>query len=61
MLMLGDDVFGGNLGDVVNRQGEERADAAFLVEPTRRRASTVYATRTSTARWWQPSRSQTIR
>ena len=32
MLMLGDNVFRGNLGDVVNRQAEERADAAFLVE-----------------------------
>ncbi len=32
MLMLGDNVFRGNLGDVVNRQQEERADAAFLVE-----------------------------
>jgi len=32
MLMLGDNVFEANLGDVVNRQAEERADAAFLVE-----------------------------
>ena len=32
MLMLGDNVFRGNLGDVVNRHREERADAAFLVE-----------------------------
>ncbi len=32
VLMLGDNVFRGNLGDVVNRQAEERADAAFLVE-----------------------------
>jgi glucose-1-phosphate thymidylyltransferase len=32
MLMLGDNVFRGNLEDVVNRQREERADAAFLVE-----------------------------
>jgi len=32
MLMLGDNVFRANLGDVVNRQAEERADAAFLVE-----------------------------
>ncbi|MGZ0745984.1 UTP--glucose-1-phosphate uridylyltransferase AglF [Haloparvum sp. AD34] len=32
MLMLGDNIFRGNLGDVVNRQREERADAAFLVE-----------------------------
>ena len=32
MLMLGDNVFRGNLADVVNRQREERADAAFLVE-----------------------------
>jgi len=31
-LMLGDNVFQANLGDVVNRQAEERADAAFLVE-----------------------------
>ena len=32
VLMLGDNVFRGNLGDVINRQREERADAAFLVE-----------------------------
>ena len=32
MLMLGDNVFDANLADVVNRQQEERADAAFLVE-----------------------------
>ncbi|WP_226010870.1 UTP--glucose-1-phosphate uridylyltransferase AglF [Halomicrobium salinisoli] len=32
MLMLGDNVFNANLQDVVNRQQEQRADAAFLVE-----------------------------
>jgi len=32
VLMLGDNIFRGNLGDVVNRQREDRADAAFLVE-----------------------------
>ncbi|OVE83151.1 UTP--glucose-1-phosphate uridylyltransferase AglF [Natronolimnobius baerhuensis] len=32
MLMLGDNVFRSNLADVINRQGEDRADAAFLVE-----------------------------
>ncbi|MFP8956943.1 UTP--glucose-1-phosphate uridylyltransferase AglF [Natrialbaceae archaeon A-CW3] len=32
VLMLGDNIFRGNLGDVINRQQEERADAAFLVE-----------------------------
>ena len=32
MLMLGDNIFDANLGDVVNRQREDRADAAFLVE-----------------------------
>ncbi|MEF8783168.1 MAG: UTP--glucose-1-phosphate uridylyltransferase AglF [Haloarculaceae archaeon] len=32
MLMLGDNIFRANLQDVVNRQQEERADAAFLVE-----------------------------
>ena len=32
MLMLGDNVFRGNLNDVTNRQQEDRADAAFLVE-----------------------------
>ncbi|WP_440770334.1 UTP--glucose-1-phosphate uridylyltransferase AglF [Natronorubrum sp. DTA28] len=32
VLMLGDNVFRGNLGDVINRQREDRADAAFLVE-----------------------------
>jgi glucose-1-phosphate thymidylyltransferase len=31
-LMLGDNVFRANLRDVVNRQREDRADAAFLVE-----------------------------
>jgi glucose-1-phosphate thymidylyltransferase len=31
--MLGDNVFAANLADVVARQHEERADAAFLVEP----------------------------
>lgn len=32
VLMLGDNVFRANLSDVVNRQQEDRADAAFLVE-----------------------------
>jgi glucose-1-phosphate thymidylyltransferase len=32
VLMLGDNVFRANLQDVVNRQREQRADAAFLVE-----------------------------
>jgi glucose-1-phosphate thymidylyltransferase len=32
MLMLGDNVFEANLGDVVERHREDRADAAFLVE-----------------------------
>ena len=32
VLMLGDNVFRANLGDVINRQQEDRADAAFLVE-----------------------------
>jgi glucose-1-phosphate thymidylyltransferase len=32
MLMLGDNIFQANLEDVVTRQQEERADAAFLVE-----------------------------
>ena len=32
MLILGDNIFEANLSDVVNRQREERADAAFLVE-----------------------------
>ncbi|MFB6283490.1 MAG: UTP--glucose-1-phosphate uridylyltransferase AglF [Halobacteria archaeon] len=32
VLMLGDNIFRANLGDVVNRQQEDRADAAFLVE-----------------------------
>src|SRR6056297_454509 len=32
VLMLGDNVFRANLGDVINRQAEDRADAAFLVE-----------------------------
>jgi glucose-1-phosphate thymidylyltransferase len=32
MLMLGDNIFRANLADVVRRQMEDRADAAFLVE-----------------------------
>ncbi len=32
MLILGDNIFQANLGDVINRQFEDRADAAFLVE-----------------------------
>jgi glucose-1-phosphate thymidylyltransferase len=32
MLMLGDNIFRANLEDVVRRQQEDRADAAFLVE-----------------------------
>ncbi|MFC6722989.1 UTP--glucose-1-phosphate uridylyltransferase AglF [Halobium palmae] len=32
MLMLGDNIFAANLHDVVRRQQEDRADAAFLVE-----------------------------
>ena len=32
MVMLGDNVFDANLADVLNRQQEARADAAFLVE-----------------------------
>jgi glucose-1-phosphate thymidylyltransferase len=32
MLMLGDNVFRANLGDVIRRHQEQRADAAFLVE-----------------------------
>ncbi|WP_226006168.1 UTP--glucose-1-phosphate uridylyltransferase AglF [Natrinema salinisoli] len=32
ILILGDNIFRANLGDVVNRQREERSDAAFLVE-----------------------------
>ena len=32
MLMLGDNIFHANLEDVVRRQREDRADAAFLVE-----------------------------
>ena len=32
MLMLGDNIFRANLADVVRRQQEDRADAAFLVE-----------------------------
>jgi glucose-1-phosphate thymidylyltransferase len=32
MLMLGDNIFQANLQDVVQRQQEDRADAAFLVE-----------------------------
>jgi glucose-1-phosphate thymidylyltransferase len=32
VLMLGDNIFCANLGDVIRRQQEDRADAAFLVE-----------------------------
>ncbi|PSP77017.1 UTP--glucose-1-phosphate uridylyltransferase [Halobacteriales archaeon QS_1_68_20] len=42
MLMLGDNVFRANLRDVVRRQREERADAAFLVEEVPREEASRY-------------------
>jgi glucose-1-phosphate thymidylyltransferase len=42
VLMLGDNVFRGNLGDVIKRQHEERADAAFLVEEVPHEEATRY-------------------
>jgi len=42
MLMLGDNVFDANLADVVNRQQEDRADAAFLVEEVPREEASRY-------------------
>jgi glucose-1-phosphate thymidylyltransferase long form len=42
MLMLGDNVFGANLRDVKNRQQEQRADAAFLVEEVPLEEATRY-------------------
>jgi glucose-1-phosphate thymidylyltransferase len=42
MLMLGDNVFDANLADVVNRQQEARADAAFLVEEVPREEASRY-------------------
>jgi glucose-1-phosphate thymidylyltransferase len=42
MMMLGDNVFDANLGDVVNRQREDRADAAFLVEEVPREEASRY-------------------
>jgi len=42
VLMLGDNVFRANLGDVLNRQRESRADAAFLVEEVPREEASRY-------------------
>ena len=42
MLMLGDNIFRANLSDVVNRQQESRADAAFLVEEVPREEADRY-------------------
>ena len=42
MMMLGDNVFDANLADVVNRQQEDRADAAFLVEEVPREEASRY-------------------
>jgi glucose-1-phosphate thymidylyltransferase len=42
MLMLGDNVFRANLEDVLNRQRESRADAAFLVEEVEREEASRY-------------------
>ncbi|MDL0136575.1 UTP--glucose-1-phosphate uridylyltransferase AglF [Halobacterium salinarum] len=42
MLMLGDNIFQANLGDVVSRQREDRADAAFLVEEVERDEASRY-------------------
>ena len=42
MMMLGDNVFEANLQDVVNRQQEDRADAAFLVEEVPREEASRY-------------------
>jgi glucose-1-phosphate thymidylyltransferase len=42
MLMLGDNVFHANLADVVRRQQEDRADAAFLVEDVPEEAASRY-------------------
>jgi len=42
ILMLGDNVFRANLGDVINRQQESRADAAFLVEEVPRQEASRY-------------------
>ena len=63
MLILGDNVFEANLLDVVQRQREDRADAAFLVEEVRgtRRRGTASVTPTSTARSPTWSRSPTTR
>jgi glucose-1-phosphate thymidylyltransferase len=40
--MLGDNVFRANLGDVVRRQQEQDADAAFLVEEVSESAASRY-------------------
>jgi glucose-1-phosphate thymidylyltransferase len=42
MLMLGDNIFRANLGDVVRRQNEHRTDAAFLVEEVPWEAASRY-------------------
>ena len=52
VMMLGDNSFDANLEDVVNRQAEQRADAAFSSRrfPGRRRVATSSVTPTATAR-----------
>jgi glucose-1-phosphate thymidylyltransferase len=42
VLMLGDNIFCANLGDVIRRQQEDRADAAFLVEEVRMEEASRY-------------------
>jgi glucose-1-phosphate thymidylyltransferase len=42
MLMLGDNIFQANLEDIVRRQQEDRADAAFLVEEVDREEASRY-------------------
>jgi glucose-1-phosphate thymidylyltransferase len=58
VLMLGDNVFEANLRNVIDRQAEDRADAAFLVEevPWEMRHGTASVSPTTTARYSRWSR-----
>ena len=62
MLILGDNIFEANLDDIVQRQQEDRADAAFLVEevPWTRPHATASVTPISTVRLPTSSRNPTI-
>jgi len=63
LLMLGDNVFRGNLGDILTRQKQEGVDAAFLVEEVPLSEASRYGVcRTNErARLWRSSRNPRTR